>query len=67
MISRKQRRRITDQPKHTVWAESNGKGGYIIYCGIRGTDAKTVAGAAGSRDSLAYNIRKAKLKFGLKL
>lgn len=63
----KQRRRVTDKPKHTVWAESNKKGGYIIYCGIRGTDAKTIAGGATSRDTLEYNLRKAQYKFGLKL
>ena len=66
-VQRRQRRRVTDKPPHTVWAESNKKGGYIIYCGIRGTDAKTIAGAASSRDTLDYNIRKAKYKFGLKL
>ena len=64
---RRERRRITDQPKHTVWAENNKKGGYIIYCGIRGTDAKTIVGGATSRDTLDYNMRKAKHKMGLKL
>jgi len=64
---RRQRRRVTDKPQHSVWAESNKKGGFIIYCGIKGTDAKTVAGAAASRDTLDYNIRKAKYRFGLKL
>ena len=66
-VQRRQRRRVTDKPKHSVWAESNKKGGFIIYCGIKGTDAKTVAGAAASRDTLDYNIRKAKYRFGLKL
>ncbi len=66
-VQRRQRRRVTDKPQHSVWAESNKKGGFIIYCGIKGTDAKTVAGAAASRDTLDYNIRKAKYKFGLKL
>lgn len=64
---RKQRRRLTDKPTHTVWAEPNKKGGYIIYCGIQGTEAKTIAGGASSEETLEYNIRKAKLKFGLKL
>ena len=45
-VQRRQRRRVTDKPQHSVWAESNKKGGFIIYCGIKGTDAKTVAGAA---------------------
>ena len=65
--SRRQRRRITDQPKHSVWAEPNKKGGYIIYCGIKGTDAKTIAGGASSRDTLDYNLRKAQNKFVLKI
>lgn len=65
--TRRQRRRITDQPKHTVWAEANKKGGFIIYCGIKGTDSKTIAGGAVSRETLDYNIRKAQLKFGLKV
>lgn len=66
-VQRRQRRRATDKPQHSVWAEPNKKGGFIIYCGIKGTDAKTVAGAAASRDTLDYNIRKAKHRFGLKL
>ena len=65
-VQRRQRRRVTDKPSHSVWAESNNHGGFIIYCGIKGTDSKTVAGAASSRDTLDYNIRKAKYKFGLK-
>lgn len=65
--SKRQRRRITENPDYTVWAEPAGEGRFVIYCGIAGTEQKTVAGAAGSRASLAYNIRKAKKKFGIKL
>ena len=65
--SRRQRRRITDQPKHSVWAEPNKKGGYIIYHGVKGTDTRTIVGGAASRDSLDYNMRKAKHKYGYKL
>ena len=54
-----------DEPKYTVWAESNKKGGYIIYAGIKGTDVKTYAGSAMSRATLDYNLRKAKTKFNL--
>lgn len=66
-VQRKQRRRVTDKPPHSIWAESNKNGGFIIFCGVKGTDAKTIVGAASSRDTLDYNIRKAKYKFGLKL
>jgi tRNA G46 methylase TrmB len=65
--ARKQRRRLTDKPSHTVWAEKLDKGGYIIFAGIEGTEAKTIAGTASSKETLEYNMRKAKLKFGLKL
>ena len=65
--SSRQRRRVSDREKHTIWTESNGKGGFVIFCGIRGTDVKTVAGAAGSKETLEYNIRKAKVRFGIKL
>lgn len=53
------------EPTHTVWAESNKRGGYIIYAGIKGTDVKTYAGSAGSQATLDYNMRKAKTKFNL--
>lgn len=67
MINVNSRRRANIQNKNTVWAESNKKGGFIIYFGERGTDKKTIAGAAQSRETLEYNIRKAKHKFGIKL
>jgi hypothetical protein len=38
---------------------------YVIYCGIKGTDIKTYAGSAMTRTTLDYNLRKAKMKFGL--
>tara|TARA_B000000557_G_scaffold262597_1_gene263738 strand:+ start:1568 stop:1795 length:228 start_codon:yes stop_codon:yes gene_type:complete len=50
-----------------VWAEAKKTGGYTIYCGIKGSDVKTYAGAAMSRETLEYNIRKAKMKFGIPL
>ena len=56
----------TDQ-KIQVWAESKSGGGYTIYCGVKGTDVKTYAGGAMSRATLEYNIRKAKMKFGIPL
>ena len=65
--SRKQRRRITDKSSISIWAEVNKKGGYIIYHGMRGTDTKTIVGGAASRESLEYNMRKAKHKYGYKL
>lgn len=65
--TKRQRRRITESPDYTVWAEPSGQGRFVIYCGIPGTEKRTVAGAAGSRASLDYNIRKAKKKFGIKL
>jgi len=54
-----------DEPKHSVWAEPNKRGGYIIYAGIKGTDVKTYAGSATSQATLDYNMRKAKTKFNL--
>jgi hypothetical protein len=67
MINVNSRRRANIQNKNTVWAEPNKKGGFIIYFGERGTDKKTIAGGAQSRETLEYNIRKAKHKFGIKL
>ena len=67
MINVNSRRRANIQNKNTVWAEPNKKGGFIIYFGEKGTDKKTIAGAAQSRETLEYNMRKAKHKFGIKL
>ena len=61
------RKRFQNRSQHTVWAEPNKRGGYIIYAGIRGTESKTIAGGATCRDTLDYNIRKAKTKFGIKI
>jgi hypothetical protein len=63
----KTRRRITDKPAHSVWAEQSKKGGWIIYCGIKGTEQRTIAGGAANRETLDYNLRKARNKFGLKI
>ena len=49
-----------DEPKHSVWAEQNKRGGYTIYAGIKGT-----AGTAMSRATLDYNLRKARSRFNL--
>ena len=65
--ARRTRKRATAKQSHQVWAEANKKGGYIIYCGIKGTDAKTIAGGATSRETLDYNLRKARHKFGLSI
>lgn len=54
-----------DEPKHSVWAEQNKRGGYTIYAGIKGTDIKTYAGTAMSRTTLDYNLRKARSRFNL--
>jgi len=62
----KARRRVTHQPAHQVWSEVNKKGGYIIFCGIKGTEKKTIAGGAANLETLEYNLRKARHKFGLK-
>ena len=59
------RKRLANKPTHTVWAESDKKGGFILFAGIKGTDVKTYAGSATSRATLDYNMRKAKMKFGL--
>ena len=65
--ARRTRKRVSAKQSHQVWAEANKKGGYIIYCGIKGTDAKTIAGGATSRETLDYNLRKARHKFGLSI
>ena len=59
------RKRKVNRNNHTVWAESNKNGCYIIYAGVKGTDSVTIAGGANSYSTLDYNIRKAKNKFGL--
>ena len=60
-VSRIQPRKV----EHSVWYEAKRGGGYVMYCGIKGADIKTYAGSAMSRTSLDYNLRKAKMKFGL--
>ena len=65
--AKRTRKRATAKQSHQVWAEANKKGGYIIYCGVKGTDAKTIAGGATSRETLDYNMRKARHKFGLSI
>tara|TARA_B000000557_G_scaffold120980_1_gene98252 strand:+ start:2449 stop:2655 length:207 start_codon:yes stop_codon:yes gene_type:complete len=67
MINVNSRRRANIKNKNTVWAEPNKKGGFIIYFGQKGTDIKTIAGAAQSRSTLEYNIRKAKVKNNIKV
>ncbi len=64
---RRVRKRAAATSNISIWAEANKKGGYIIYHGMRGTDTKTIVGGAASRDSLDYNMRKAKHKYGYKL
>ena len=61
------RKRVQDKPQHSVWYEANKRGGYTIFAGIKGTDVKTYAGSAMSRTTLDYNMRKAKMKFGLSI
>ena len=65
--SRRTRRRVSDTSNISIWAEANKKGGFIIYHGVKGTDTKTIVGGATTRDSLDYNMRKAKHKYGYKL
>ena len=74
MINDQRRRKprfmmTSSKPDHQiqVWAEPKRNGGYTIFCGVKGTDVKTYAGAAMSRATLDYNIRKAKMKFGIPL
>ena len=48
----------------TVWSEpKKGGKGYVIYAGKPGTDMKTYAGSAMSRDTLEMRLRIAKAKF----
>ncbi len=60
------RRRVAERKNRSVdvWAERKPRGnGWIIYAGIRGTEQKTVAGAAQSQETLDYNLRKAQQRF----
>ena len=60
------RRRVSERKNKQVqvWAERKPRGaGWIIYAGIPGTEQKTVAGAAGCRNTLDFNLRKAQSKF----
>ena len=65
--ARRTRRRVTDKSSISIWSEANKNGGYTIFHGVKGTDTKTIVGGAASRDSLEYNMRKAKYKYGYKL
>ena len=65
--SRRVRKRASVTSNISIWAEANKKGGYIIYHGVKGTDTRTIVGGAASRDSLEYNMRKAKHRYGYKL
>ena len=65
--SNKIRKRTSRTSNISIWSEENKNGCYVIYHGIRGTDTKTIVGGAASRDSLDYNIRKAKHRYGYKL
>ncbi len=63
------RRSFIQKPKNAckVWAELNPRtGSYRIFFGIPNSEVKTFAGAASSRSTLDYNIRKAEVKFGLR-
>ena len=47
-----------------VWAEKKKGGkGYVIYAGVIGTDMKTYAGSAASKDTLDYRLRIAQNKY----
>ena len=65
--SERLKRRRSSERKNSqvkVWAERKPRGsGYIIYAGIPGTEQKTVAGAAGCRNTLDFNLRKAQNRF----
>lgn len=61
------RKRMSKTSNISIWSEAKDNGGYIIYHGIRGTETKTIVGGAASRDSLDYNMRKAKHRYGYKL
>jgi hypothetical protein len=59
------RKRLANKPQYSVWFESDKKGGFIIFAGVKGTDVRTYAGSATCRATLDYNMRKAKTKFNL--
>lgn len=65
--TRRTRKRVSDTSNISIWAEVNKKGGFIIYHGVKGTDTRTIVGGATSRETLEYNMRKAKHKYGYKL
>ena len=65
--ARRTRKRAAATSNISVWSELNKNGGFTIYHGIKGTETRTIVGGAASRDSLEYNMRKAKHKYGYKL
>ena len=67
IVTRRTRRRVSDTSNISILAEVNKKGGFIIYHGVKGTDTRTIVGGATSRETLEYNMRKAKHKYGYKL
>lgn len=65
--ARRTRKRASATSNISVWSEANKNGGYTIFHGVKGTETRTIVGGAASRDSLEYNMRKAKHKYGYKL
>ena len=61
------RKRLANKPQYSVWFESDKKGGFLIFAGVKGTDVRTYAGSATCRATLDYNMRKAKTRFNLPL
>jgi len=55
-------------PQIDIVVEKKTRGiGWVIFARDKKTGGQTYAGAAMSEDTLGYNIRKAKMKFGIPL
>lgn len=61
------RRRFTDKPAHSVWAERRKGGGYDIFLGVKGTDIKERVSGALSQETLKDNLERAKHKYRHKI
>lgn len=56
------------KPEIKIVVEKKNRGiGWMLFAEDIKTGSRTYAGAAMSQDTLEYNIRKAKMKFGIAL
>lgn len=61
------RRRFTDKPSHSVWAEPRKGGGFDIFLGVKGTEIKQRVSGAASSSTLKDNLERAKYRYRHKI